>query len=354
MARIAYRTYTPKPETITIIERANEILDEYAEQGFNLTLRQLYYQFISRDLFPDSYIDPTEGTKNNISSYNKLKAIVSAAREGGMIDWDRLVDRGRSSEARPHWTNASHFIRTVTPQFSTDLWRDQPKRVEVWVEKDALSDVVERACRPLDVPYTACKGYMSASTMWDAAHNRMLHNWNEYEQETVVLHLGDHDPSGIDMTRDIEERLTMFAGQADGGYGTTPAQITVARIALTRAQVRRYTPPPNPAKETDTRFRDYETIHGAQSWELDALSPQIIMDLITRHIRAHMDRDLFRDAIRHELSHRNHLRKVHSNWEEIEELIDTKPDAEGADDLDDVDDIIGFNNDDEEDDDDTD
>ncbi len=353
MAKIEYRAYNPKPETILIIERANEILDEYAEQGFNLTLRQLYYQFIARDLFPDSYINPTEGTKNNISSYNKLKGIVSAAREGGMIDWDRLVDRGRSSENRSHWRDASHFIRTVTPQFTTDLWRDQPKRVEVWVEKDALSDVIERACRPLDVPFTACKGYMSASTMWDAAHNRMLHNWNEYNQETVVLHLGDHDPSGIDMTRDIEERLNMFASQTDTAYLDSQGNptITVQRIALTRAQVTRYAPPPNPAKEIDPRFRDYEAIHGAQSWELDALSPQVIMDLITSRIRPHMDREIFKDALRTELSERNHLRKVHANWDAVEELLSRYPAADTAEDLDDVDDIIGYS---EETDDDTD
>jgi len=272
MPRVQYRQYRPKADAQRIIRLGNEILEEYDTQGFQLTLRQLYYQFISRDLFPDSWTSD-EGTKNNIANYNKLKSIVAKGREGGMIDWNFITDRGREREVNPHWLNPKAFLDSVTPQFAIDMWRDQPKRVEVWVEKDALSQVVGRACEPLDVPYMACKGYISASAAWDAAHNRFLHWFRNYEQHTVVIHLSDHDPSGIDMRRDLAERLDMFSTNYHEGEPDQHPEVTVHRIALTMDQVGQYDPPANPAKETDSRFQAYEQEYGDTSWELDALEP---------------------------------------------------------------------------------
>lgn len=330
MPLIAYRTYRPKPETREIIDSAIEILEEYAAQGFSLTLRQLYYQFIARDLFPESYVSQ-EGTKNNIKSYNKLGDIITAAREGGMIDWNHITDRGRTSESKPHWLTAKHFIDSVAPQFNIDLWTMQPKRVEVWVEKDALSDVVARACRPLDIPYTACKGYMSVSAIWEAAHDRIRRHWNRSGQGTVILHLGDHDPSGIDMTRDIEDRLRTFSAQYGDHSDSDPCELQVIRIALTREQINQYNPPPNPAKETDSRFAAYQAVHGDESWELDALEPQVIVDLITRTARRHMNQARFRQAQQEEAGYRARLLKASHHWDRVIELLDELPDPEPED-----------------------
>lgn len=328
MSRIEYRKYKPTPAVQSIIDNAIVVLQEYAADGFNLTLRQLYYQFIARDLFPDSYANEA-GTKNTVQSYKKLGDIISNAREGGMIDWNYITDRGRSSESRPHWGNPKHFMRSVAPQFGTDIWQDQPRRVEVWVEKDALSDVVARACRPLDVPYTACKGYMSASAIWEAAHNRMLVNWNERRQPTVILHLGDHDPSGIDMSRDIQDRLNMFSSQYEAEYHENGhPDITVSRIALTREQIDQYEPPPNPAKESDSRFESYQAIHGDESWELDALEPQVIVELIETNIRQLMAPRIYSQSRRQEESWRKQLVKIYQHWDEVADLIDTLDDGE--------------------------
>lgn len=300
MPRITYRTYAPKAETRTIIDQADGILVEYSRQGFSLTLRQLYYQFIARDLFPDSYINEA-GTKNSIQSYNKLKAIISKAREGGMLDWSHVKDRGRELEAKPHWDDAEDFLSSVAPQFNCDRWAEQPTRVEVWVEKDALSEVLARACRPYDVAYMATKGYISVSTIWEAAHNRFLRYWNDYGQETVVIHLTDHDPSGIDMERDIRDRLRVFATQyQESQLSRGNPVVHVDRIALTMAQIEQYNPPPNPAKETDSRFAHYESHHGNESWELDALDPGVIVRMIQARIRNYMDRALYDERVAQE------------------------------------------------------
>ena len=328
MPRIKYVDYKPTAAVREVIEAAVYILEEYSANGFDLTLRQLYYQFIARDLFPESYAHPTSGTKNTIQSYNKLKSIVASAREAGLIDWSHIVDRGRSSESRPHWDDATNFMSSVAPQFNIDIWEAQPRRVEVWVEKDALSDVVSRACVPLDVPFTACKGYMSASTMWDAAHNRMLVNWNERRQPTVVLHLGDHDPSGIDMTRDIQKRLNLFSSQTSSRHSEERGhpEITVSRIALTREQIEQYNPPPNPAKESDARYPTYQADHGDESWELDALEPQVIIDLITEDIRNLMAPRIYQRSRRTEASQRAQLEKIATNWDAVSDFLTDLPD----------------------------
>ena len=121
------------------------------------------------------------------------------------------------------------------------------------------------------MPYFSCRGYTSASEMWLAAQRLTMQE--DAGKQTTVFHLGDHDPSGIDMTRDIQERLELF------GAGTL-----VSRIALTMDQVRQYDPPPNPAKMSDARYTSYAEKWGEECWELDALDPAVLADLVRDHV----------------------------------------------------------------------
>lgn len=204
MPRLKYRDYRPGKLAKAMIQLANEILEEYTEQGFKLTLRQLYYQFVAREYLP-----------NTDKQYARLGDIVSRAREAGMIDWDHLQDRGRNVQSFPHWDKPGDIIRDCVHSYHRDLWHDQEVRVEVWVEKDALSDVVGKAARRWDVPYFANKGYLSTSAAWDAGHNRFLQWKQTHDQDTIIIHLGDHDPSGIQMTEDIERRVKLFSSAYD-------------------------------------------------------------------------------------------------------------------------------------------
>lgn len=275
MSKIKYKTYKPTIESQVIIEYANTILNEYASQGFDLTLRQLYYQFVARDVLP-----------NSTQSYNKLGSVVKRAREGGMINWTHIQDRARPLRAKPHWSSGSEFFKSASGMFNLDLWEGQRRRVEVWVEKEALAQVVSTAVEGYDVPCIACKGYMSTSAMWDAAHNRFLHDeCNDF----VILHLGDHDPSGIHMTEDIQDRLEMFSTPY---HGMQRPLIEVRRIALNMDQVNQFTLPPNPAKETDPRWERYAAQYGDESWELDALDPNMIVELIREGIEQVADMNL--------------------------------------------------------------
>jgi hypothetical protein len=252
-----------------VIIQANEIIDAYRAQGYVLTLRQLYYQFVARDLIA-----------NTQQSYKRLGSIVNDARLAGLIDWDAIEDRTRNLEQNAHWSSPADGIQALRNQYRIDMWSNQERRVEVWIEKEALIGVIEPVCKELDVAYFACRGYVSQSEQWRAYRR------HQGQQDTVILHLGDHDPSGIDMTRDNQDRLTLM-----GGHG--PSE--VVRIALNMDQVEEFNPPPNPAKTTDSRFEGYVVQYGEESWELDALEPQFMDRLIREHVSEYRDDDLWSD-----------------------------------------------------------
>ena len=258
--------------TLAIIITANKIIEEYRDQGFILTLRQLYYQFVARDLIP-----------NTERSYKRLGSIVNDGRLAGLIDWLAIEDRTRNINENTHWNSPAEIIEAARRGYAIDMWANQDTRVEVWIEKNALIGIIEGVCRELDVPYFACIGYVSQSEQW-RAYKRHAEN-----QRTIVIHLGDHDPSGIDMTRDNQERLDTFHGWTGG--------TEVKRIALNMDQVDEYGPPPNPAKVTDSRFEAYLADYGEESWELDALEPSVMVGLIRNTIDEYRDPDLWEDKI---------------------------------------------------------
>lgn len=290
--RIAYRDWNPSSESLDIVEKANDILEQYEAQGYELSLRQLYYQFVSRNWIP-----------NTERSYKRLGNIISDARDSGMIDWDSITDRGRSLYGHTHYASGQSFVRQMAKRFYCDWWEGQDVRVQVWVEKDALANVVARACSPFDVDYFPCKGYMSASAIWEMARH-MVNIGGDW----LVIHLGDHDPSGIDMSRDIEDRLRLYSTPLDG---EDRPSIEVRRIALNMDQVDQYGPPPNPAKVTDSRAADYMATYGDESWELDALEPSVIVSLIQEEIdSAISDMALFEERKQFQQDTRTKLSKI--------------------------------------------
>lgn len=237
-------------------------------------------------------------------------------RLAGLIDWSMLEDRTRNVKSISHWDSPEQIIRAVANQYAIDKWDTQDIRPEVWIEKDALVGVVERICNELDVSYFSCRGYTSQSEMWGAAQRFIKHAKNG--QTTHVIHLGDHDPSGIDMSRDIEDRIRMFMRHHIG----TAGKFEFTRIALNMDQVQQYEPPPNPAKSTDSRFQGYMDTHGDESWELDALEPQVLSDLIRAKVDELRDDHLYSEQQEREDLEKEQLGKVSDKWEEVAEFVE--------------------------------
>ena len=276
--------------TLLLIEQANKIIAEYADQGFNLTLRQLYYQFVARDLIP-----------NNQRSYKRLGEHVNNGRLAGLIDWKAIVDRTRNVRSPSTWGEPVDILRSAWSSYAEDKWADQPRRVEVWIEKDALVGVIEGICTDLQVPYFSCRGYTSQSEVWAAS--KRFRAYHAAGQLPSIIHLGDHDPSGIDMTRDTGDRLGMFMYKE----GSFP----VDRVALNMDQINKYDPPPNPAKLTDSRATGYIDHFGTSSWELDALEPQVMADLIRDAVLDLRDEEKWSASLDHEKDNKARLKQYY-------------------------------------------
>jgi hypothetical protein len=289
----------PHRATLTVVAQVNTVITEYLAQGFTLTLRQLFYQMVARDLL-----------ENTTKEYKRLGVIVRDARNGGLIDWDAIEDRVRVVNTHSSWNSPADIIDSAARSYKTDWWENQQYRPEVWIEKNALIGVIEGICTDLRVPYFATIGNNSQTLQYQAGKR-----FAEYFGQgliPVVLHLADHDPNGIDMTRDVRDRLALYARRP----------VEVRRIALTMDQVQQYNPPPNFAKEADTRFNAYvEAFRTQECWELDALSPTVIADLIRTEIEHMIDWPQW-DAVRAEEEHgRKLLRAAVGNWSKVENLL---------------------------------
>lgn len=299
MPKIKYQDLPINERRLKLIDTANAIIGEYSGDGYTLTLRQLYYQFVARGLI-----------ENSERSYKNLGNVVADGRMVGLIDWYAIEDRGRGVNPWLIEEDERGVLNGIEGGFALDYWSRQETYVEVWVEKEALSAVVQRPCERFRVPYMACKGYMSASEAWRAG--RRFRTARQKGFKCVLIHLGDHDPSGLDMTRDNDDRVDLFGG---GGA------VDVRRIALNMDQVQQYRPPENPAKVTDSRAAEYIARYGDKSWELDALNPRVLDKLITDEIKTLIDANIWNKTATEEGERREILAAFHDRFEEITDFL---------------------------------
>ena len=304
MPKIQYKEINFRSKSLELIELVNGVIDEYRTQGYELTLRQAYYQLVARGYIP-----------NNERSYKNIGNLINDGRLAGLIDWYSITDRTRYVRRGSHWDKPEDVISSAKYSYCLDKWEGQPNYVEVWVEKDALIDIVSQACKPIDTPHFSCRGYTSQSEMWMAAQRFIRQN--QQREGCYIIHLGDHDPSGIDMTRDIQERLEMFG-----------ANVEVKRVALTMAQVQTYNPPPNPAKITDSRCGKYIDQYGDESWELDALEPQMLTNLIHNEVTALRNDDIYQAVCDREDKEKEELQMLVDNYGEAINYLEREGYAE--------------------------
>jgi len=265
----------------------NNIVDEYKEQGYVLTLRQLYYQLVSRGIIPNQQVE-----------YSKLSSLLVKGRMAGIVDWSSIEDRLRVPYLSYWVTGIQDAIKDTIDYYRLDRQKDQKVYIELWVEKDALSGVLKPITSHYHINLMVNRGYSSCSAMY-YSYKRFYTELKGLGKEIVILYLGDHDPSGLDMLRDIRNRLDEF-----GLY-----DFTVKHIGLTSEQIKQYNPPPNPAKFKDPRAAWYIEQHGETSWEVDALNPSILNELIRENIENLVDMDLFEKQLQQEIKDKKKLKK---------------------------------------------
>lgn len=281
----------------------NDILKEYKAEGYILTLRQAYYQLVSRDIIP-----------NTAKEYAKLSILLTKGRMAGIVDWAAIEDRGRQPKI-PWWTTGvKGALETIADQYRIDRQENQETYVEVCIEKDALSSIFSRVTNEYHVRLLVNKGYSSCSAMY-AIYNRIISAYKNGAKRATVLYFGDHDPSGIDMIRDVSDRVGEMLSNGSyknmiqdlleeaGGYVDPDEEgildiepiFKVKQLALNMSQVRQYNPPENPAKITDPRAGGYIEKFGDKSWELDALKPQVLAELCKKGIEKEIDINLYEE-----------------------------------------------------------
>jgi len=301
----------------------NQIIKEYAQDGYTMTLRQLYYQLVSKDIIP-----------NKDTEYKKLSKLLKEGRMAGWVDWDAIEDRLRAAKITYSVTSPSHAIQDAINHYRLNRQKNQDTYIEVWVEKDALSGVLTRITSKYHVRLLVNRGYGSVTAIHDAY--RRTKPMLEAGRKVKILYLGDHDPSGVDMIRDVRDRLGHMLSVgcdlpdslesdvmviSDNMTDDNPTidhedawkaataiiskefiqeQFSVDCIAITTAQIKEHKPPPNPAKVTDPRAKGYIKKFGTSSWEVDALNPKTLNKILSDHIEKNMDMDLYRACLKQE------------------------------------------------------
>lgn len=337
-----------KPDSLARIGLCNEIIEDYQGQGLRLTLRQLYYQLVTKNAIT-----------NEEKSYKNLGSLVSDARLAGRMDWDAIEDRVRVPRRPLEFRNLNHRIDSALANYRLPRWEGQDAYVELWVEKDALAGVLSPIAGEYHVTMMVNRGYSSTSALFESAKRFIeacmpgidpcddcdgtgdcmacadsmeededadpacgMCNGSrkcptcdgtggdresfDYVHQPVLLYLGDLDPSGEDMVRDIGDRLTMFGVK----------EILVRKIALNMDQVKQYNPPPNPAKMSDSRAKKYVKKHGTSSWEVDALPPNVLAQLIRGNLNAICDRKKMDAVIARENSDKSRLKLAVASLQE--------------------------------------
>lgn len=300
MAREFYEQYRPKDETRVLLQYIISIVEDYAQQGLTLTLRQLYYQLVSKDLI-----------RNEEKQYKRVGEIVSRARRGGWLDWEALEDRVRVPRRPSEFRDLDELVQAALNSYRLPRMKGQETYVELWVEKDALAGVLLPIANKYHVTLMVNRGYSSTSAMKEAGERIRATAMELEVDKACVLYLGDLDPSGEDMVRDVAERLDEYTnrgrifeivekdGKRDIQAETDAARskrmpyidVEVKKLALTMDQVEEHEPPPNPAKTTDSRFEKFQQKHGDESWEVDALPPAVLRDIIETELDELIDEE---------------------------------------------------------------
>lgn len=258
---------TENRKTTQLIVAAVEIL--HAESP--MTIRQLFYRLVSRSLIP-----------NDKKHYQLVSRIMTKARDDGRCSFDAIVDRSRPAYSPSVWKDASGYGEAVKKSYRKDYWATQPNHVEIWVEKDAIVGSIEPTTDELGVTIRVGRGFLSTTKAHDIAER-----FQGIDKPITVFYLGDHDPSGQEIERDLYDRILAYGS----GY------FDLQRLAIHKADIKAFNLPPLRIKDRDMRASKFRAKHGDECVELDALPPDELRRRIQDAVSDLQDLDLWDRAI---------------------------------------------------------
>jgi hypothetical protein len=244
-------------KTQRLLEAAMKVLGEHHP----MTVRQVYYQLVSRQVI-----------ENSRGQYNAVCNVLRDARKEGVVPWQWLEDRLRRPRHVSMWSDVGDFARTMQHAYRRDVWASQRQYVEVWLEKDALSGIFEDVLDGYGVTLNVGRGYDG----WDSIHNAALRFGGG--KGVFILYFGDFDPSGEDMVRSLRERLSSLGSRPE-----------ITKCALSFEDVARYSLPPDFTKVSDSRRARFVARYGDVAVELDALPLAVLQTRLRQEVEARMD-----------------------------------------------------------------
>jgi hypothetical protein len=267
-----------------VVQHIIDTVEEYAQEGYILTLRQLHYQLVKSNWIV-----------NHDTAYKKLGCILDDCKYAGIIDWENIEDRGRKPYLPYYVSGIKSALEDTIDQYRLNRQNDQDIYIELWTEKDALSGILRRSTEKYHIQLVVNKGYTSSSAIY-GAYQRFV-ECIENGQNVIILYFGDHDPSGLDMVRDIRERIEFMLLNGEHfdlfEFKSIPDCFKIIPIGLTMNQIKDYNLPPNPTKLTDTRASKYIKKYGKTCWEVDALKPQVLTGIVEANIEHIIDMEKY-------------------------------------------------------------
>lgn len=245
------------------LDEIKEEIADILEEDNPATVRQVYYRLVSAGV-----IEKTE------QEYKRTVRLLTAMRHDEEVPMEWIADYTRWMRKPRTFESGEDALRSTAQLYRRALWSSQPVYVEVWLEKDALSGVVVEETDPYDVPLMVTRGYPSVSFLHAAAE--VIRGYARRGKPAVLYYLGDHDPSGVDIPRFVEERIREYAPEAE---------IDFQRLAVTPAQIEAWDLPTRPTKRTDTRARNFD----GGSVEVDAIPPAQLRQLVRESIESNID-----------------------------------------------------------------
>lgn len=243
------------------IQAVRDAIYAVVAEDHPMSVRQVFYQLVTRGV-----IDKTEREYKNT-----VVRLLGLMRRDGAIPFDWIADGTRWQRKPKSHSSLGAMLADQASLYRRDIWRDQDACVEVWLEKEALAGVLYRATAAWDVPLMVTRGYPSLSYLHNAAESIQ---WEE--KPAFLYYFGDHDPSGVDIPRKVEEDLREFAPDAD---------ITFDRVAVTPELIDELDLPTRPTKRTDSRSKNFV----GESVEVDAIPPATLRSMVERCVEQHVD-----------------------------------------------------------------
>lgn len=273
-----------------------QIAIEILEAHHPMTVRQVYYQLVSR-----------QAVENKRTMYQAVSDLLVDARKNGTIPWGWIEDRLRRPRSVPMWDDLADFSETVRRAYRRDVWATQPLLVECWLEKDALSGIFENTLRPYGVTLNVGRGYDG----WDSIKNA-AGRWGD-GSKVAVIYFGDFDPSGEDMVRSLKERLWFFDCYPE-----------LVKCALTADDIALYNLPPDVTKRSDARTATFIEQHGDISVELDALPIDVLRNRIISEVERRLDLGALQETRETEAEEKRRIRRFLANdeWKDVNGVDD--------------------------------